>query len=256
VPVGAQDNFKLDDSRLSIEWNDVNGNDLVDIGDTYLYTLSGIEAEQDGFVYVNIHLDYGLEKTSGWLKGGLSGNDALNNGTVQFVDGDAGDGTAAPENGAILDLHQYAFSADVDNVAYAGSDDSIYNNNIYKNIKGIGGLFQADDTVATPGVPDETPLADQHLIMVKSDGTVMGDAYSDEDGWYYAEFMATGKLTNYTVWWDQNNDGSWTDEAADHGKAVDMGGKAGKWAQVDFTLEDPVDVAPPLGVVDSYSDIL
>jgi hypothetical protein len=46
------------------------------------------------------------------------------------------------------------------------------------------------------------------------------------------------------------------EELADHVKSVEMGGSAGKWAQVDFTLVDPVDVAPPANVIDSYADIL
>lgn len=141
--------------------------------------------------------------------------------------------------------------------SYDDGSDTVFSTNLFKKLKGLGGMFLADEST-TLGA-DETPLQQQHIIVVKSVGTIMGDASTDEDGWYYTEFMATGKMTDYTVWWDQNDDGNWDDEPLDNGKVVQMGGKAGKWAQVDFTMVDPIGYDPlatlPDYVIDSYDEI-
>jgi hypothetical protein len=87
----------------------------------------------------------------------------------------------------------------------------------------------------------------------------MGDAWTDADGWYYTEFMATGKKTGYSVVWDQDGDGNWAEDALlpDHVKTVEMGGSAGKWAQVDYTVVDPTGYAPPADtLIDGYDSII
>jgi hypothetical protein len=86
------------------------------------------------------------------------------------------------------------------------------------------------------------PLAGQHLIIKNGNGNVVGDAYTDDDGWYYAQFTATGKKSDYKVYWDQNNNN--TIQAGELSQNVAIGGSAGKWANVDFTLVDPVGYNP------------
>jgi hypothetical protein len=210
-----------------------------DIGDTYSYTINNVDTM--GFVYINMHLDFGLEKQTGWIKGGAGGQDARDNPLV------------TGKKPILLEDQQFAFSADVNGVGFKGSEDSIYNDNIFKNIKGLGGLFQTDDTIATPGVPDETPLAGQHLIVKNSKGAFVGDAYTDDDGWYFLQLQAPGKKTDYRVYWDQNNDNS---VVGDSYKTTALGGTAGKWANVDFSVVDPVGYGPSDHVIDSHGGLL
>jgi hypothetical protein len=51
--------------------------------------------------------------------------------------------------------------------------------------------------------------------------------------------------------WDQDNDGVWDDDevTAD----VEMGGKAGKWAEVNFTVDEPTFDG---GTVSSYEQLV
>jgi len=66
------------------------------------------------------------------------------------------------------------------------------------------------------------------------------------DGWFFAQFMATGKKTSYLAVWDQNDDGNWADDIVkgDHVQQFQMGGNAGKWAETSFTVIDPVGYDP------------
>ncbi|HJT61997.1 MAG TPA: hypothetical protein VJ797_09975, partial [Burkholderiales bacterium] len=243
TPIGEMANYKLTDDGVHWTYVDANANDQVDVGDTYRLLIENVDLGDDGFVYLNVHLDYGLEKQTGWVKSSpVSGTDnALDNGGVN--------GTQP----AIMDGHSYDFSALADGYAIDGSSDSIINDNTFKNIKGLGGLFQADES-GTEGL-DQTAVKGQHLGIFKSDGTFMGDAWTDEDGWYYAQFNATGSKTNYKVVWDQDGDGNYAEHLSqnDHVKTVEMGGNAGKWVNVDFTVVDPVDTS--VGI-DSYGSLL
>jgi hypothetical protein len=221
-------NFKLGDVTVADVDNDG------DLEYTFDVTFDGVTS-----VYINMHLDFSLEKQTGWVK---SGENALDNPNAPGV------------QPTLLEGQEFEFSADVNGSLLAGSEDSIYNDNVFKTIKGIGGLFQSDES-ETVGL-DEIAVQGQHLIIkdTKGAGTLMGDAYTDADGWYYAQFMATGKQAEYKVYWDQNNNN--TIDVGEVSKTVLMGGAAGKWADADFTVVDPVGYHPsppvPDYIIDSY----
>ncbi len=193
------------------------------------------------FVYINMHMDFGVEKQTGWVRGGLNGEDALDNPNVAGVQ---------PK---LLEHSAFAFSAEIDGSDLVGSEDVIYNDNIFKNIKGMGGLFQADDSKVEGN--QEVAIKGQHIIIRDSKGALMGDAYTDADGWYFAQFLATGKATGYNAYWDVNNNNKI--DAGDLYKATTMGGAAGKWANVDFTVVDPVGYQPLVGDyrIDSHNGL-
>jgi len=217
------------------------------------YTFDATFSET-GMLYLNMHLDFAAEKQTGWIKGEggniIDGEDALDNPNYDnpnFV------GPAIGDNPNILEGTKFNFSALINGAQVTGSADTISNDNIFKNIKGMGGLFQADNS-STIGVLDEIPVAGQHLIMKDSKGAVMGDAVTDADGWYFAQFMATGKATDYKVYWDKGNDNS---TAGDVYKTVMMGGSAGKWAEQDWTVVDIVGYNPSDDlIINSYGSIL
>jgi hypothetical protein len=225
-------------------YTDTNGDGTIGVGDTYFLTIQDVPT--DAFIYLNVHLDYGLEKETGYLWSSPVA------GTDNAVDNPNVTGTAP----TILDGHEYEFSAAANGADLVGSEDGIVNDNIFKKLKGVGGLFQGDES-ETLGF-DETPLAGQKVVVTDSTGAVvMGTATTDADGWYYTEFLATGKMAQYKAYWDQDGDGNHLEEGSDHVHAFAMGGSAGKWAQADFTIVDPTGYAPPADtVIDSYDSIL
>ena len=232
TPLNEIANYKLTDEAVDWLLIDANDSGVNDVGDYYQLTVSGVNVDDDGFIYLNVHLDYGLEKETGWNKS------SPESGVDNAVDNNSVPGDQPP----IDDGHSYDFSAEVDGSPLVGSEDSIINDNQFKNIKGAGGMMHSVDG-SDPNA-DQTALAGQHVLVYK-DGDFMGDAWSDDDGWYYAEFMATGKQTGYTFVWDPMGDTNGNDpnsSGADDYVVddVQMGGKAGKWAEVDFTVHDPV----------------
>ena len=252
TPIGEIAGYKLTDAGVNWLYIDANNNNKQDVGDVYRLTINNVSTGDDGFIYLNLHLDYGLEKQSGWVKSSPSSgiDNALDNPNLASVLPDIRDNTA------------YTFSADVNGVDLNGSTDTIINDNIFKTIKGVGGLFQSDrsDTFLSPGL-DHTAVKGQHIYILKaSDNSVMGHAYTDADGWYFTQFLATGSKTDYKAVWDQDNDNDYLEHLnqANHVKTFAMGGSAGKWAEASFTVVDPVDTAvtTPIGVIDAYGWIL
>ncbi|MFZ9753028.1 MAG: hypothetical protein ACO3B3_05685, partial [Cyanobium sp.] len=190
--------FKLTD--LTITDNDNDGNSE--------YNFDA-KVPESGFVYVNMHLDYGLEKQTGWSKDSLNRpgyDDAVDNGNVNG---------SQPK---ILDDTAYTFSSNV-----LGSADTVFNDNIFKNIKGVGGTATLADTNA--------PLTDQSIILKDSNGKTVGTARSDKDGWWFTNVNAPGKSSTYNVYWDKNNDDKVTNDPK---QTITWGGPV-KYVNVDFT---------------------
>ena len=238
---------EVDHGSYQISLDNYDGGGM---GDSYQLIVQDVEIPDSGGVYFNLHLDYGLKTTTGYAP-----NDNSDTGGKDAVDGTDGNGNPVTvEDGQMYDFsHQVGEWTDNNNnsmidpgelVSFDSGADGVESTNAFKNLKGEGGLFQNQDGDALTG---------QH-IMVFKDGDQIGDAWSDEDGWYYAQFMATGKMTDYTVVWDENANGVLDD--SDHAVDVPMGGHAGKWAQADFTVTDPSGYDPhadtPDTVIDSY----
>jgi hypothetical protein len=233
TPVGEIANVKFDDLQVT----DLDGDGVKE------YTFS-ITVPETGFIYVNMHLDLGPEKETGWIREGGTDN-AIDNPLVTSPNhADLDEGTA------------FQFATLINGTVLTDSQDVIYNDNIWKNLKGMGGTFQIDQS-GSEGL-DEIAIQNQHVIIFDSKNNRMGDAYTDADGWYYAQFMATGKKTDYKVYWDQNNNNVIDTGEKGLVKAVAMGGAAGKWAEVNLTVVDPVGYVPDHGdfKVDSHGGLL
>jgi hypothetical protein len=122
-----------------------------------------------GVVYLAIHLDYGLEKMSGFMK--------------NFYD-DAVD-YLNPNRVLIPNHGSYTFSV---SGAQTGAT-SIQNDNSFKRIPGVAGLAQHKDTLdPVPGAV--VNLANANRVRIAS-------AVTDEDGFYIIPYKHTGKAATF-----------------------------------------------------------
>jgi hypothetical protein len=130
--------------------------------------LSGL-SDPGGFLYVAVHLDYGLKGSTGYIPN--MNNDAL----------DASDEVTV----LIPNLGDHTFSVS------GGQNDSqtIQNANDFKKIPGFGGLV-------TDGVGD--PVAEA-TVDITLNGELLGQATTDEDGWYMFVYKHKGRPADYTV---------------------------------------------------------
>ncbi|HEY1409950.1 MAG TPA: hypothetical protein VF434_13490, partial [Promineifilum sp.] len=157
-------------------YTDTNGDGMVGFGDVVLVDVPA----EEGFQYVNIHLDYGLEKSNGWIKKGANAvNDPLINPNFTGI--------------SIIDNTAHTFKAYVDGVLLAGSTDTIYNLNEFKQIRGFGGTVQYWN-----GVSFE-PLAGAQVQLIGPGGNVIETMTTDGDGWYLSNYQHKGKAATYTL---------------------------------------------------------
>ncbi|NYT15936.1 MAG: leucine-rich repeat protein [Methanomassiliicoccales archaeon] len=124
--------------------------------------------EYCGFLYINLHLDYGLKKNIGSLSPTFD-NDAT--GTQLII-----------EQG-----YQYGFS--VQGPGSFSADDEVMNSNVFKRDPGFGGLVLD---------VDGDPIAGAEVEIWRDD-TLIGTALTDEDGWFMYEYKHTGKPTTFTL---------------------------------------------------------
>ena len=134
---------------------------------TYSFDVT-VSVPPTGFVFLAIHLDYGLKASTGYGQNGAT------------------DATACGSTGILVPNGQpYTFS--VSGAAHDSSTVSSYN--IFKKNPGTGGLAQSQTT--TFSVPGAT------AALKDAKGTVLGTGVTDQDGWYLINYRATGKGTSY-----------------------------------------------------------
>jgi hypothetical protein len=142
-------------------------------------TVAG-SAPSTGQAYVWVHLDYGLELTTGYSKA-LD----LTTGTpvcdLTLGTGNDNDAQATPSN--VCDNNTYTFTS-------AGSQ-TIQNNNAFKKDPGIGGL-------ALNG-GDSGPVANVKVLIYDSSNKLLATVYTDQDGWYMWQYKYTGRADTFTV---------------------------------------------------------
>jgi hypothetical protein len=201
-------------------YTDTNGDGKVGFGDYFTMTIDGIP--DSDFIYLNVHLDYGLEKQDGWKLVDGSTDSTKD----EKADSDAGKGNFYDD---IIDHGAYSFShVDEDGTSYG---DVIYNDNMFKKLKGNGGSV-GDKNTADDG-SDDLFLSDVLVKVVTkaNPNSVVWQGKTDKDGWYYADFFATGKATAYKVTADTNGNGVF--DVGDVTKEFTLGG-ATKYVQTDF----------------------
>ncbi|MFT3892848.1 MAG: hypothetical protein QM730_14545 [Anaerolineales bacterium] len=141
-------------------------------------TLTGLPTT--GFMYINIHMDYGLEKLNGWVKQGSNANyNATINPTMPKVN--------------IVNNTAHTFTSSIPN-----STDTIYNSNSFKSVKGFGGLVMIK-TKVVDGVNVFEGLKNAKIELRNATGKLIETMYTDENGWYLSTYIPTGKSATFTV---------------------------------------------------------
>jgi hypothetical protein len=233
TPVEEIANYKQA-GGISVVLMDTNLNGIDDFGDFYEVKIKDVPTSDDGFVYLSFHLDYGLEKQTGWLlSSNLSGTDNAVTNPDLLV-----------QMPPLLDNSEYRFTAsDPSSTLGFGllnySLSAVRNDNQFKNLRGVGGFFQSDS--GSTDFMDHEPVANQKIVVIdESTKDVMGIATTDADGWFFAGFIATGTATAYRAIWDQNGNGIEDDLTIEgHSKFFLMGGNAGKWGFVNYGVMNP-----------------
>jgi hypothetical protein len=127
-------------------------------------------ADSTGFAYVNIHVDYGLKGTTGYAKGGSSGNDAVDFANQSIV--------------KIPDKQGYTFTESDGTTSSA----TVQSENVFKKDPGVGGLV-----LRSTGDP-----VGNVQVTVAGDGKT-ATVYTDQDGWYMWQYKYTGKATTFNI---------------------------------------------------------
>ena len=162
-------------------------------GDTHLINLDFFVPDNlppTGFIYVNIHLDYGLKGSIGWTKWPRAPDS-------QYID--AVGGTQGPYPGLkVWDDNPYEFSF---SVVGDGTDTAVVRNkNDFKKNPGVGGQVCLDD--GNPDSSDCTHIEPGVTIVVSILNPKTGYYYeigrptSDEYGFYFVSYKYSGKLTS------------------------------------------------------------
>jgi hypothetical protein len=160
------------------DYTDTNNDGKVGFGDVYSVEVPA----ETGFQYINIHLDYGLEKTQGWLKKGTSvTGDTLVNPAIAGI--------------TIVDNTAHTFQAYADGTLIPGTTDAIYNLNEFKQIRGFGGLVYQQD----PDSLEYKALEGAQIQLIGPKGNLIETMTTDADGWYLSSFIHTGKSAIYTL---------------------------------------------------------
>jgi uncharacterized repeat protein (TIGR01451 family) len=126
----------------------------------------------EGFSYINIHLDYGLKKTTGYSKTDFGGDECTN---------DANQTLTGPD---IPDCQSYHFSN--------GGDQYVESINNFKKNPGVGGLNLKTD---------EMPVSGARMELRNARGQLLNSQPTDEDGWYFLSYKHTGKAADFIIVW-------------------------------------------------------
>ncbi|MFM8877176.1 MAG: hypothetical protein ACKOGC_14010, partial [Anaerolineae bacterium] len=138
------------------------------MGATTTLNVTLPEIPAGGFVYTNIHLDYGLKDSIGYGKDG--NNNATAYGTSSIL---------------IPDMQWYGFA---DNLGLSHSVQSL---NIFKKNPGVGGKGYKTATT--------DPLPNSQVLIYNSSKKLVATLYTDLDGWYMWSYKYTGKPTTFYI---------------------------------------------------------
>ena len=154
-----------------------------------------------GFVYVAIHLDFGLKGTMGWNKDASSSSPAY----PKAVN------SAYPLISPLQNGRGYTFGFT------NGTSDSqtVTSMNTFKKNPGIGGV--------TLKSASGDPVAGAKVQVYDSNKKLLGTVYTDQDGYYMWAYKYTGKAASFTV------------KLPDLGKSQTVTLKSNGFLEVNFT---------------------
>jgi hypothetical protein len=157
------------------DYDNTNGDGEIGFGDVYLVDVPA----ELGFQYINIHLDYGLEKTDGWIKKGANATS------------EATGKNPAPAGLSINDNTAHTFNAYTDGVLIPGNTDTMYNLNEFKQIRGFGGLVKYSGSL--------DPVRGAQVELRDSKGHLLETMTTVGDGSYSSNYIHKGKAATYTL---------------------------------------------------------
>jgi hypothetical protein len=182
-------------------------------GDTQILTLTDVPLSDDGFVYVNIHLDYGLKGTTGYGRNSIDDAVDFETGLIILVPNEA----------------TYTFSY------HNGTTDSdtVESVNEFKKIPGVAGFVydRATGITLVDGALVKLTILDG--VNPKYEPRVL-TAITDEDGWYMIEYKHKGKPADYIIEVWENGTG---EGLADYTETVRLKGNA--FAEATFMPPPP-----------------
>jgi hypothetical protein len=140
-------------------------------GSTYSFPVT-VTVPATGFIFLTVHLDYGLKGTLGYNKNANTPPDAVQCGTSTVL---------------IPGSKSYSFSV----AGTASGGAAITSMNVFKKNPGVGGLVSIPAT--------ETGISGAAMTLLDSTKKVLATATSDTDGWYMLPYKYTGKATTLYV---------------------------------------------------------
>uniref|UniRef100_UPI000480F24A DUF7507 domain-containing protein n=1 Tax=Pseudodonghicola xiamenensis TaxID=337702 RepID=UPI000480F24A len=187
------------------------------------------DADLTGLTYVNIHLDYETKGSSGW---------------TPTPDEDATGGEPIPgyELGDIPENWLYQFDAVLTDGATTSTtdfSDAVSNDNVFKPFKmaGFGGYVWDDGLGSDDMVyEDGEGISGALLRILDKSGTLVDTAITDDDGWWYSDYVHKGKLSNYTI--ELHADGSADGPGTEDASVITSLGRGEKYDRVDFYQDD------------------
>jgi hypothetical protein len=163
-----------------VTWNYGTG------GDTFgQYKTITVPVPASGFVYVRVHLKYGLK--------GVAGGCTKDSSTPPKATCTTMNGTTRTPSLIIgtPSYQPYTFSfTDVPAGGAITSSETVESFNVFKKDPGIGGLVLQS--------PSNTPLPNAK-VEIWQGTTKKATVYTDEDGWYMWTYKYSGKATTFTV---------------------------------------------------------
>jgi hypothetical protein len=148
------------------------------VGVTTCTLTSTVPLSASGYVYLNIHLDYGLKKVGGYQSDGA---------------GNATNCTYSASQSAVTISNNviYPFSYAVNSGSAIIPTPVIQSGNDFKKNPGVGGLVVHNASLnAAPGAT---------AVLKDSNKNVLGTSVTDSDGWYMVTYKWTGKATTLYV---------------------------------------------------------
>ena len=102
---------------------------------------------------------------------------------------------------------------------------------------GFGG-YVWDDGLGTDDMvyEDGEGISGALLRILDKSGTLVDTAITDDDGWWYSDYVHKGKLSNYTV--ELHADGSADGPGTEDASVITSLGRGEKYDRVDFYQDD------------------
>jgi hypothetical protein len=175
-----------------------SGNPIIQIGDyspqnvgtgtTHVH-VSGCNVPASGLLYVTIHLDYGLKKTTGWTQNAIFNDKRavhVPTGTSPFTDA---------LSVIILNPQGYPFGWTESNSATSASETP-QSSNTFKNNPGV--LVQTIKS-ATALINPEGPVAGVKAQLYGPTNKLIATGTTDVNGVVFFNYKSTGKTADYKV---------------------------------------------------------